>query len=119
MPRLPLQRLRTLVLNADYHPISITSAYRSVSLCRARQAFALEMDPTTMLVSEKDSLECPSVIVLTEYRKLSPVTHRAAPMKREIMERDQATCQYARTHHTYAPPHAHLARAFSHMHCIV
>lgn len=89
---------RTLVLNADYQPISITSAVRSIALLREKKAHAVEMT-SDVLKSELQSWVCPSVIVLSTYVKLKqpgPVSVRITPSRREILKRDGHECQYCR-----------------------
>ena len=89
---------RTLVLNADFSPLSITRAARGLSLLRQNKAVVVEAG-STVLRSEKLALEPPSVIVLTQYRTMQEhkslrsgtdtVTNRWL-----ILERDSHTCQY-------------------------
>lgn len=98
-----MQRLRrgnlipkTLVLNADYNPISVTSANRSIMLCRANKALALE-ESDQLLRSENESIPCPSVIVLSRYVKVNRLisrTVRDTASRYEIMARDNWECQY-------------------------
>ncbi len=88
---------KTLVLNADYSPISITTAIRSIMLCRASKAIALEQSGHE-LRSENETIQAPSVIVLAQYVKMftaaAPKRVRLTPSRSEVMRRDDGTCQY-------------------------
>ena len=65
-----MKRMRTLVLNADYSPLSVCSPVRGAFLCLEKKAYRLE---TTELAicSEATSLLLPRVIVLSHYRSLA------------------------------------------------
>lgn len=90
---------KTLVLNADYTPLSITSAVRSVGLIDKNKAFPLEMS-SNHLRSEMLRIACPSVVVLSQYVSIN---RRAAPDPKavlrpvdrySVLRRDGHTCQY-------------------------
>ena len=93
------RRVRTLVLNADYTPLSITSAVRSIGLIEKNKAHALEMSQQT-LRSEFLRLAAPSVIVLSQYVKRADYikTHKEKALtlanRTLIFKRDDHTCQY-------------------------
>ena len=84
---------KTLVLNADYTPLSITSAIRSLGLIDRQKAFALEMSPHH-LHSEVLRLACPSVIVLAQYVKKTPPWAVAGADRLSVFRRDRGVCQY-------------------------
>ena len=87
---------KTLVLNSDYQPISITSSARSIMLCRANKAMALESTGQE-LHSETEIFDAPSVIVLSNYVSITFTAAervRATASRVEIMRRDQHECQY-------------------------
>jgi hypothetical protein len=93
--RAAASRLRTLVLNADYRPISVTSAMRGIRLLETNKAMPIEMRPQ-LLLSEARAWACPSVIVLTQYVKARarPAAAQLRPSRVRVMERDGHTCQY-------------------------
>lgn len=88
---------RTLVLNADYTPVAITSAIRSLALCSNNRAMAVEMSDY-YLKSELLKMQCPSVIVLLSYVKMKKkifVPNGQTRASREMIKRrDNNTCQY-------------------------
>ena len=84
---------KTLVLNADYTPLSITSAIRSLGLIDSQKAFALEMSPHH-LRSEALRLACPSVIVLAQYVKKQAPWAVARADRYSVYRRDNGVCQY-------------------------
>ena len=101
----------TLVLNADYTPLSITSAIRSIGLISENKAHALEMSGQ-YLRSEVLRLACPSVIVLSHYVKRNEQWASKQRLfngqkgismsvdRRSIFRRDNQTCQYCSAHAT-------------------
>ena len=92
--RLIPRRMRALVLNADYVPISTTTAWRGHTLCLHKRAVAVEMSDFT-LRSETLELELPSVIVLTAYQQITRRTKLPPrPSRHHIFERDRSLCQY-------------------------
>lgn len=87
-------RLRTLVLNADYRPLSSTSAMRGLRLVESKLATALETSKVTVC-SERLALPIPSVIVLAQYIKSTRAADRVAhPTRTSIFFRDHSDCQY-------------------------
>jgi hypothetical protein len=96
IPRAPTSIPKTLVLNADYSPISLTNAARSIMLIRRGVAMALE-DSGLKLNSENETFEAPAVIVLSssvtgKYNAKKILNQSAS--RGEIMRRDDYTCQY-------------------------
>lgn len=89
----------TLVLNADYTPLSVTSAIRSVRLIDNNKAFALEHSEQ-ILRSEMLRLACPTVIVLSQYAQTLPSKlarkkiHAELCSRSQILNRDAHSCQY-------------------------
>ena len=96
IPRATTSIPKTLVLNADYSPISLTNAARSIMLIRRGVAMALE-DSGLKLNSENETFEAPAVIVLSSYVKVKynakKILNQSAS-RGEIMRRDDYTCQY-------------------------
>ena len=96
MARRTLKNIKTLVLNADYSPISFTSLRRALALCANKHATALEISEDRVC-SESMEFERPSVVVLSRYRKLSPqraVDKSARPSRSHVLSRDMFTCRY-------------------------
>jgi 5-methylcytosine-specific restriction endonuclease McrA len=81
-----------LVLNQDYQPLSICSVQRSVKLVFLDKAEMLHDNPERVLRTVNDEYSYPSVIRLRKYINL-PYS-RIALSRRNIMKRDQHTCQY-------------------------
>ena len=87
---------KTLVLNADYLPISVTTAVRSLALLRERRAHVVEM-ASSMIKSERKAWACPSVIALSRYVHISTDSAldrlRRNTTRHQIMKRDGGKCQ--------------------------
>ncbi len=81
-----------LVLNQDYQPLSVCSVQRSVKLLFLEKAELLHDDPERCLRTIDDEFSYPSVIRLRSYIRL-PYT-RIVLSRRNIMKRDNHTCQY-------------------------
>jgi 5-methylcytosine-specific restriction endonuclease McrA len=86
-------RIRTLVLNADFRPLSSTNALRGLRLCEQNMATALETS-AVQVHSEHLTLTLPSVIVLAQYRKSTRQMKPPHPTRASIFYRDGASCQY-------------------------
>ena len=95
--------LKTLVLNGDYRPISVTSVRRGLNLCLEEKAHIVESfaPPLDCLRSESMEIETPSVIVLSQYVRVKlsfSGNNNREPGQRVrlqlISERDNFTCQY-------------------------
>ena len=89
---------KTLVLNADYLPISVTSAVRSLTLLREQRAHVVEM-ASDLIKSEREVWACPSVIALSRYVHISSDSaldrlRRNSVTRHQIMRRDGGACQY-------------------------
>lgn len=84
---------RALVLNADYLPLSTTSAVRAATVVSRRKAHALELS-ANRLTSEHESVCCPSVIVLSQYQKVMRRHVTRFPLREAIFRRDAGSCQY-------------------------
>ena len=81
-----------LVLNQDYQPLSICSVQRSVKLLFLEKAELLHDDPEKCIRTIDDEFSYPSVIRLRRYIKLP--YQRIVLSRRNIMKRDNSTCQY-------------------------
>jgi 5-methylcytosine-specific restriction endonuclease McrA len=80
-----------LVLNASYEPINVCAARRALVLVLKGVAIA-EEHAAFHVHSSRQTLRLPSVIRLTEYRRI-PLQSRALSRK-NILMRDRYTCQY-------------------------
>jgi len=81
-----------LVLNQDYQPLSVCSVQRSVKLLFLEKAELLHDDPHRKLRTVDDHFSYPSVIRLRRYINLP--YKRIVLSRRNIMKRDNNTCQY-------------------------
>ncbi len=81
-----------LVLNQDYQPLSVCSIQRSMKLLFLEKAELLHDDPKRILRTTRKNYSYPSVIRLRSYIRV-PYT-RLVLSRRNIMRRDDFTCQY-------------------------
>ncbi len=81
-----------LVLNQDYQPLSVCSVQRSVKLLFMEKAEMLHDHPKRKIRTVDDYFSYPSVIRLHRYIKLP--YKRIVLSRRNIMKRDNNTCQY-------------------------
>ncbi len=80
-----------LVLNSDHTPLNVCNVRRAVVLLEKQKAQTVELDGA-ILRSERRSLRAPSVIRLASYvKRPRPVVKLT---RREILARDDHTCQY-------------------------
>ena len=86
-----LLKAPVLVLNATYEPINVTAARRAIVLVLKGNAITEEEDGS-FLHSERTAFRIPSVIRLTEFRR---IPHQSRPLSRKnILIRDRYTCQF-------------------------
>lgn len=84
-------RMPVLVLNATYEPINITGTRRAIVLLLKGIAIT-EEENGSFLHAARMSMRVPSVIRLTEFRK---IPHRTRALSRKnILMRDRHTCQF-------------------------
>ena len=81
-----------LVLNQDYQPLSVCSVQRSIKLLFLKKAEMLHDHPRRSIRTIDDSFSYPSVIRLKRYINLP--YKRIVLSRRNIMKRDNNTCQY-------------------------
>lgn len=81
-----------LVLNQDYQPLSVCSIERSIKLIFLEKADLLHDDPQKKLRTVRRSYAYPSVIRLRKYIRIP--YKRIVLSRRNIMRRDNHTCQY-------------------------
>ena len=81
-----------LVLNQDYQPLSVCSVQRSVKLLFLEKAEMLHDDPDRAIRTVDDEFSYPSVIRLRRYIQIP--YNRIVLSRRNIMKRDNHTCQY-------------------------
>lgn len=82
----------TLVLNASYEPLAVTSFRRAVLLVLAEKAEVLE-EGETKLRSEHLSFTVPSVIRLLRFVRV-PYRARVPLSNAAVLRRDNRTCAY-------------------------
>lgn len=84
-------KLPVLVLNANFEPINICNTYRAITLILAGKA-NLVLNGRGYIHTVQRAYPCPSVIRLVEMvRRPRP---RVKLTKREILRRDNYSCQY-------------------------
>ncbi|MFU8812421.1 MAG: HNH endonuclease [Balneolaceae bacterium] len=81
-----------LVLNQDYQPLSVCSVQRSMKLLCLEKAEMLHDDPEKCIRTVDDEYSYPSVIRLHSYIHIP--YNRIVLSRRNIMKRDNHTCQY-------------------------
>ena len=86
-----LMHTPVLVLNATYEPINVTAARRAVVLVLKGVA-TTEEENGSFIRSTRMSIRIPSVIRLTEFRRI-PHQKRALSRK-NVLLRDRYTCQF-------------------------
>lgn len=85
-----LDKSAVLVLNGNYEPINITSLRRAFIMILNEVVWVEESDGTIM--SGKAEYKLPTVVRLRHYRR---VPHfKISPSRRNILQRDDHTCQY-------------------------
>src|SRR3989338_3563926 len=86
-----------LVLYSDFRPLNVCNVRRAVVLLEKQKAQTVELDGA-LLRSERRSLRAPSVIRLHYHvKRPRPVVKLT---RREILSRDDHTCQYCGKHGT-------------------
>src|SRR3954470_23954383 len=84
---------RTLVLNADYQPLTIVSAERGLTLLM-KDKVDLVASNGPVIHSQTEELHGPSVVTLRYFVKV-PFKHRSPqPSRKAIFARDKGLCQY-------------------------
>lgn len=81
-----------LVLNQDYQPLSVCSIQRSIKLLFLEKAEMLHDNPNKYLRSPSVSFQYPTVIRLRRYIRVP--FNKVVLTRKNIMKRDQFTCQY-------------------------
>lgn len=81
-----------LVLNQDYQPLSVCSVHRSVKLVFMDKAEMLHDYPDKKIRTVTDEYSYPSVIRLRRYINIP--YNRIVLSRRNVMKRDNNTCQY-------------------------
>jgi 5-methylcytosine-specific restriction endonuclease McrA len=84
--------IAVLVLNYSFEPLHFTNARRAITLLLAGKAETVEKSPR-IVHSPSMSLHMPSVIRLAFYIR-KPFLDRVAFNKKNILRRDNYTCQY-------------------------
>ena len=82
-----------LVLNLDFQPLNVCNVRRAVVLLSKQKATVIEQNGH-VITSERLSFQSPSVIRLVYHiKRPRPVVKLT---RKEILQRDDHTCQYAR-----------------------
>ena len=94
--RKPLPELRTLVLNADYRPLStyppsIIAAQDAVSAISRERVDVVETWPDAFFRSPSTAIAVPKIVALRHY---APITGDPKFCRRSILLRDRFHCQY-------------------------
>ena len=87
---------RVLVLNQNYHPISVTPAKRAIILLFMEKVEVLE-HYREFIHSPSTSIQLPSVVRLNNYRRVR--MRDIALTRKNILKRDHYTCQYCGISH--------------------
>lgn len=87
-----LNASRVLILNASYEPLHVCSVKRAVTLLMHEVAERVE-DSDWVLRSPSQTFAVPSVIRLMRFIKRPP-RHRVAFNRKNVLRRDDHTCQY-------------------------
>lgn len=92
-----------LVLNKDYQPLSVCSVHRSVKLLFLDKAEMLHDYPERKIRTVSDDYSYPSVIRLRRYIHIP--YNKIVLSRRNIMKRDDYTCQYCGSGHNLTIDH--------------
>jgi 5-methylcytosine-specific restriction endonuclease McrA len=87
----------SLLLNADYAPMSIIPATRAVTMILAGDAVSLD-DSSVLFRSPSVSVPVPYVLLAKKYTKRSKNSRDAKFSRRGVMIRDNHTCVYCGKH---------------------
>ncbi len=87
-----LEQSRVLVLNQTYEPINVCNARRAIRMMLTGKADTVEIDGL-MVRSEKVEFRLPAVIRLRNYVYV-PRRSQIPFSKKNVMRRDENTCQY-------------------------
>lgn len=100
---LNLNAPRVLVLNASYEPLHVTSAKRAITLLQYGVAEVLE-NSSDVVRSPSTEMFIPSVIRLRRYVR-RPRVHPIPFNRRNLLRRDNYTCQYCGQKHDLTLDH--------------
>jgi len=89
---MPMEHLRTLVLNSTFEPLQFTSSKRALILSMLGKAEPLEFDGFYIRTPTK-SFRLPTVIKLNRFIK-RPFRSYVSFSKKNVLRRDNHTCQY-------------------------
>jgi 5-methylcytosine-specific restriction endonuclease McrA len=93
------ERVRCVVLNASYEPLSIVSAKRALILIFEGKAVVVEEHPELTVRSPSTTVRVPVMVALKEFVKARRVFHSPAALtQRNLFVRDGYTCQYCGRH---------------------
>lgn len=87
----------SLLLNADFAPMSVISAHRAVTMIVGNEATSLDDSPIVFR-SASLSVHVPYVLLSNKYTKRSKNARGAKFSRRGVMVRDNWTCVYCGNH---------------------
>ena len=90
-----LNRVRCVVLNATYEPLSVISAKRALKLYHKGKVSISEKLENQFIETSTKKYPIPTQVILKEYVKARSSLHAPAKLtKRNLCVRDKWTCQY-------------------------
>jgi len=93
------EKVRCVVLNASYEPLSIVSARRALILYFEGKATVIEEHPEIVVRSVSDVWSIPTQVVLKHFVKSRPTFRVPAQLtSRNLFARDKYSCQYCGRH---------------------
>ena len=109
-----MESVRCEVLNVTYEPLKPVSIRRATRLLMDGKATLLEEHPTLMLRSADDIYPVPIRIVLHKLIKTGSRNVPAPLTRRNLLVRDNFTCQYCGRHEGELKPHEEMTRDHIH-----
>jgi len=99
-----LDRHSTLVLNADYQPLSVLplsqcSWQETIKSVFTGKVVVVDVYPNVTIRAVNMDIPLPSVIALTEY--VPQPSQRPVFKRKNVFLRDRYTCQYCASHHSF------------------
>lgn len=107
-------RVRCVILNSTYEPITIVPVKKALLHIIKGTATMLEAHPTYTIGSAKQTWNIPVQIILKRFVKVRPAFRTPALLKsRHLFARDRYTCQYCKRHKKNL--HVHEALTIDHV----
>lgn len=96
---LTVDKIRCVVLNATYEPITVVSARRGLIMVFDNKASIIQSHPEIKIKSVSNEWEIPIQVVLNKMVKARPTFRTPAILtNRNLFIRDKYTCQYCSRH---------------------